>query len=275
MDADIDMIKVASVSVVIPCYCCADVLNRAVKSVLAQTLLPAEIILIDDASPDQNNTKKCINAIVSEYSTKYPTKIRSVFLLNNQGPGVARNVGWNIASEHFVAFLDADDTWANDKLIIQYQWMIANPQYQVTCHDCAVFGSSKYVQSRKIISHRKIYLYGLLIRNISTRSVMLVNKIGYRFPINMRYGEDYFLWLNMASNGIRIVKLKLILAYSFKRGHGVSGLSANLVQMHNGVINSLDYIYNNKKIGSLAYWMAIMWEKNKYTIRAIVKKLVF
>ncbi len=44
------------VSVVIPCYCCEDTIERSVVSVMNQTGLPIEVILVDDASPDQGRT---------------------------------------------------------------------------------------------------------------------------------------------------------------------------------------------------------------------------
>jgi GT2 family glycosyltransferase len=55
-----DLVK-APVSVIIPCYCCVDTIKRAVDSVIAQTLPPEEIILIDDFSNDDGVTLTTLN----------------------------------------------------------------------------------------------------------------------------------------------------------------------------------------------------------------------
>jgi len=54
--ANQDAVTEVPVSVVIPCYCCADTIGRAVESVMAQTILPAEMWLVEDGSEDGGRT---------------------------------------------------------------------------------------------------------------------------------------------------------------------------------------------------------------------------
>lgn len=91
------------VSVIIPVYQVENYLERAVDSVLAQTLEEKEIILVDDGSPDGSPE------ICDRYARQYPEMIR-VIHKENQGLGMARNTGADAARGEYLAFLDSDDT---------------------------------------------------------------------------------------------------------------------------------------------------------------------
>ncbi len=95
------------VSVVIPSYNRANVLPRAVKSVLAQTYQDFEIIIIDDCSKD--NTQE----VVKNFNDP---RIRYIRHEINKGGNAARNTGIKAANGEFVAFLDSDDEWLPTKL---------------------------------------------------------------------------------------------------------------------------------------------------------------
>lgn len=93
------------VSVIIPVYQVENYLERAVDSVLAQTLLEKEIILVDDGSTDSSPE------ICDSYAQRYPERIR-VLHQENQGLGMARNAGARAAVGEYIAFVDSDDTVA-------------------------------------------------------------------------------------------------------------------------------------------------------------------
>lgn len=95
--------KVIKVSVIIPVYQVENYLERAVDSVLGQTLDEIEIILVDDGSED-SSWEICDN-----YQRRFPEKI-SVIHKQNQGLGMARNSGINASKGEYIAFLDSDDT---------------------------------------------------------------------------------------------------------------------------------------------------------------------
>src|SRR5258706_14692588 len=98
--------RLAPVSVVVPCYRCADTIERAVRSVAAQTLRPAEVILVDDGSPD--GTGAALERLRERFGADW---IRIVRLPRNLGSASARNAGWELATQRYVAFLDSDDAW--------------------------------------------------------------------------------------------------------------------------------------------------------------------
>ena len=97
------MRREVKVSVIIPVYQVELYLERAVDSVLAQTLPEIEILLVDDGSEDSSP------AICDRYARDYPDRV-TVIHQENQGLGMARNAGIAAASGEFVAFLDSDDT---------------------------------------------------------------------------------------------------------------------------------------------------------------------
>ena len=78
-------------------------LERAVDSVLEQTLSEMEIILVDDGSEDTSPQ------ICDRYAREYPDRIR-VIHKENEGLGMARNTGVRAAVGEYIAFLDSDDT---------------------------------------------------------------------------------------------------------------------------------------------------------------------
>jgi glycosyltransferase involved in cell wall biosynthesis len=116
------MTAVAPVSAVIPCFRCARTLERAVESVIAQTVPPMEVILVDDCSGDATR------ALMEQLQRRCePDWIRLVFLEVNAGAASARNAGWDLARGDYVAFLDADDAWHPRKIEVQYKYMNSNP----------------------------------------------------------------------------------------------------------------------------------------------------
>lgn len=91
------------VSVIIPVYQVETYLERAVDSVLAQTLPEKEIILVDDGSFDASPL------ICDRYAQEYPGLVR-VIHKENEGLGLTRNAGVRAARGEYVAFLDSDDS---------------------------------------------------------------------------------------------------------------------------------------------------------------------
>jgi glycosyltransferase involved in cell wall biosynthesis len=94
-----------SVSVIIPAYKAAHTIGRAVESALAQSVPAAEIVVVDDGSPDD------IAAALAPYGERV-TLLRKA----NGRAASARNMGIERATGDFMAFLDADDYWEPEKL---------------------------------------------------------------------------------------------------------------------------------------------------------------
>jgi glycosyltransferase involved in cell wall biosynthesis len=103
-------------SVVIPAYNAAATVEAAVRSVTAQTVAPAEIIVVDDGSSDDTA------AIVGRLAG--PLKL---LRQANAGPGSATTRGFAAAAAPFIATLDADDLWSADKIERQLRHIERHP----------------------------------------------------------------------------------------------------------------------------------------------------
>jgi len=90
------------VSTIIPVYNRAVFLGEAVRSVIAQTYRPIEIILVDDGSTDDTPL------LIEELRSQSADVIRVLRIVNG-GPGVAREAGRQVARGEFIQYLDSDD----------------------------------------------------------------------------------------------------------------------------------------------------------------------
>lgn len=98
------------ISAIIPTYNRANLVARAIKSVIEQTYENLEIIVVDDASKD--NTEEVIKAIVDP-------RICYICHSENRGGAASRNTGIDAAKGKYVAFLDSDDVWFSNKIQLQ------------------------------------------------------------------------------------------------------------------------------------------------------------
>ena len=114
-----------TVSVVIPTYNRAELINRAIESVLQQTYSDVEIIVVDDASEDE--TESAVKKIKSD-------KLRYIRLKQNGGACKTRNMGIRAAKGNYVAFLDSDDMWKTDKLEKQMAFLREKKAEVVACN---------------------------------------------------------------------------------------------------------------------------------------------
>lgn len=90
------------ISIIVPCYNEEKYIERCINSILSQTLNNIELIIIDDGSKD-NTYKICKN-----YEIKFPDKIKIIYQ-ENQGQGIAKNIGIKYAQGTYIGFVDADD----------------------------------------------------------------------------------------------------------------------------------------------------------------------
>ena len=110
-----------TVSVVIPTYNCSTLVGEAIESVLAQTRVPDQIIVVNDGSTDDTA------AVVQRYRDGRIVYIEQA----NGGISAARNRGLSIATGDFIAFLDADDRWLPS--MVEKQLALLERQSDVVC----------------------------------------------------------------------------------------------------------------------------------------------
>jgi glycosyltransferase involved in cell wall biosynthesis len=260
--------NVVPVSVVIPCYCCADVLERAVYSVLQQSSLPEELILVDDASPDGMLTRGCISRLQYELGKTHGVNIVPVFLEVNQGPGGARNAGWDRATGKYVAFLDSDDSWHKDKLSIQVQWLDRHPDVFLCGHDLTYAELRDDSVEDSNIKSIPVSLQSMLFKNsIKTSTVILHRDMDHRFPIDIRYSEDYHLWCRMIAAGCRAVVLAVPLAKAHRPPFSDGGASADLWKMERSELRIFLDLVAGRRIGVGIGLMSALFSYMKFLRR--------
>lgn len=268
-------VQYCDVSVVIPCYRCAATLQRAVASVAAQTTLPREVILVDDDSDDSGKTSAAMEQVQAVYSSVFDVMLRHQ--VPNQGPGTARNLGWDLARSRFVALLDADDAWHPRKLEIQTTWMIAHPLIMLACHGSEVCRACTDVwgpQPSSQVRTRELGVRGLIWKNlVSTRTVMVQRVCSERFVEGSRFAEDFDLWLRIIGNGGRSAVIGTCLARSYEFPLGSSGLSSHLWAMEMGELCALEGVSRRHQLSTTWIRLAQAFSLLKFLRRAIAVAL--
>jgi glycosyltransferase involved in cell wall biosynthesis len=117
------------VSVIIPTYNRARLVGEAIESVLCQTALPREIIVVDDGSTDDT----------LERLVPYESRV-TVVKAKHGGIAHARNEGMRKATGTYVAFLDSDDRYLPHKLAVQVQILERFPDVGMVCSEFSGFG---------------------------------------------------------------------------------------------------------------------------------------
>jgi len=183
-----------NISVVIPTFNRCELLRRALLSVLAQTLPPAEIIVIDDGSSDGT-----ADMVSKEFS-----QVRYYYQENN-GVSSARNLGIQHASSDWIAFLDSDDEWLTEKLVRQTAALSANPEIKI-CHT-----EEQWIRNGVRVNPAKqyakpggwIFTQCLPLCAISPSTVMIHRSVFDHvggFDTDLPACEDYDLWLRITAN---------------------------------------------------------------------------
>lgn len=254
----------APVSVVIPCYNCAATLSRAFESVMAQSLPPAEVIFVDDCSTD--HTLRVIEELVA-----VSPSARVVRLQRNSGAAAARNAGWAVAIQPYVAFLDSDDSWCPDKISKQLAVMMSDPSIALSGHLVgSVSGSGG---ATPVI--RRISLFRLMFRNcFLTPTVMVRRQSPHRFDEGLPVAEDYDLWLRIVADDGIAVLIDDALAVIHKRPYGAGGLSRQIWRMHWNVWRAFWGLRRKEKVGVVTFLFAAFYYTLK-TIRKSVKSIAW
>ncbi|MFH1798865.1 MAG: glycosyltransferase [Candidatus Omnitrophota bacterium] len=177
-------------SVIIPTFNRLAFLEKAVNSVLAQTFLNFELIVIDDGSTDETKT------LMSSYDDKRITYVYQ----KNQGVSRARNNALLLAKGNYIAFLDSDDWWKKEKLEKAAEYIKKYPYISIFHTEETWFRNGNLLAQKKKHKKPSGFVYKdalpLCCISISTAVIkkMVFNIIGV-FDENLEACEDYDFWL--------------------------------------------------------------------------------
>ena len=229
------------ISVVIPTYNRASDLKRALKSVQAQTFINWEVLIIDNHSADDTDQ------VVYEFNNP---KIKLFKIHNNGVIAASRNMGIRKASGEYIAFLDSDDWWKPEKLLLSFDALHAGAD--IVYHDLFLVTKSnqRFFWKKVVTRDLKTPVFVNLLNNgncINNSSVVvrksLLDSVG---RLSEDYGligiEDYDCWLRIAKLTDKFTRIPKSLGYYWAGGGNVS----NLEQIIKSVDALVSLYYENK-----------------------------
>lgn len=194
------------ISIIMPAYQAERYIAKAVASVRAQTFQAWELLVVDDGSTDQT----------AQILERYREDVRIHYLRQpkNKGVAAARNRGIKAARGKYVAFLDADDWWAPDKLERQMACILRTKA--VLCCTGRELMKPDGTSTGKCISVPSCVTYRQLLHTniIPCGSVVMEAKAAREFGfVHDEFHEDYILWLKVLKKygpaaGVNIPALK-------------------------------------------------------------------
>jgi glycosyltransferase involved in cell wall biosynthesis len=192
------------VSVVISTYERPDACERALRSVLAQSVSPLEVLVCDNGSTDETETRMHAWEGRDE-------RVRYLRVATNSGtPATTRNMGLEHARGHLVAFLDDDDEWLPGKLAAQHAALETGGADLVAAN--AVRGDdSLYFRDAPRGWHPTqvdlLRANPIITSTAVVRRDRLVSAGGFPTDLRLRGLEDYATWMELARRGVRILVL--------------------------------------------------------------------
>nr|WP_271044179.1 glycosyltransferase family 2 protein [Pseudomonas sp. VB3] len=174
-------------SIIMPAFNAEFTLAESVQSVLGQTFDSYELLIVDDCSTD--GTRDLILSFAA-----LDQRIRPIFLEENCGVANARNAAIRCSEGRYIAFLDADDVWLENKLACQADAF--DQGAEVVYSDFVRFhndGSEKTVVSPDSVDFKTL-LHGNCIGNLT--AAYNVSKLGKFYQESIGH-EDYLMWLQI------------------------------------------------------------------------------
>ncbi|MFT6139896.1 MAG: glycosyltransferase involved in cell wall biosynthesis [Psychromonas sp.] len=250
------------VSIIIPTKDCLEFLPKAIKSIQNQCIDEIEIIIIDDGSTDDSWKYLTLAASCEK-------RIRA-FKVINGGAAKARNYGLDKALGQYIAFLDADDYWLENKLNTQLAFHKKYPDVTLSfCNyvhfnennasiaDCFDYWPlfNKYIKQSKKMGYQVIPKQGaamIYAENVIGTSGVLVNKKAItsvlKFDEELTSAEDWDLWLKIALCGPIGFTTSVDFAYLMRANSESSNIKLRLLQIQKIMKRYAKEIFNVKPL---------------------------
>lgn len=239
------------VSVVIPTYNCGEFIGETIESVLKQTYSNWEIIIVDDCSTD--NTEE----VVREY-IKLDARISYYLLDSNSGAAIARTKAMELANGEYIAFLDSDDIWVENKLEKQINFMIEN-QYNFTCTAYEKINDCGESLNKVVKTKEKTNYNGVLLNCPIGNSTVIYNvdKLGKFVVPNIRKRNDDALWLQILKKEKYIYGMKDVLMKYRIRENSISSNKIKLIKYHWILYRDIEHLSVSRSIFHICFWILI------------------
>lgn len=229
-----------SISVVIPLYNKELEVERALCSVLAQSLMPGEIVVVDDGSTD--GSREIVERVIAKCKD---VNIRLI-AQENAGVSAARNRGISETKGRYIALLDADDYWLTGYIAEVCRMMEYYPDMEAysTAFDI-VSGKTRTraavpdIEGIINLAEEALKSRYPIIPSTATLLRSAVVECG-GFPEGMRIGEDQWLWVRMMQRGCRFAFSPMsLVCYSREASNRSAAIYRSEQSQH-----SLEELYN-------------------------------
>ncbi|MBQ1812895.1 MAG: glycosyltransferase family 2 protein [Bacilli bacterium] len=231
------------ISVIIPTYKRSEMLERAINSVLNQSYANIEIIVVDDNNPDSEYRKS-----TAKFMEKYKNnkKIRYVKMKQNGGGALARNEGISQAKGSYVAFLDDDDYFLDDKLRKQIEFMKKN-NLDASFTACETYDETqnKLVKVKRYNNFNQyddVLKFHLVEMIVGTQTFMYKKEVLDKIDgfSKVPAGQEFYLMYKTIKNGFKVGYLDEILTRLCIH-------SGERITTGKGKIKAEKFLYNVKK----------------------------
>lgn len=246
------------VSIIMPAYNSALYIETTIETVKLQSYKKWELIIVDDVSTDKTFQ-------ILERLAKEDSRIKVSRLAVNSGAAHARNAALKIAQGEFIAFLDSDDTWEQNKLEKQIAFMNKN-NYSFTC----TFYNKIDQEGNSLnqnIKYKKIGNYNELLKNCPGNSTVIYNASNFGEKIyieNIRKRNDYLMWLTVIKKAENLYCLEEVLSSHRIRSGSLSKNKFSLIKYHWKIYRTNESLNFAHSLYLLLYWIS----------KPIVKKII-
>lgn len=268
------------ISVVIPTYNRKKYIKRAIDSVIRQSYKSFEIIVIDDGSTD--GTYELIKQ-------SYSSSQISLKKQKNKGVSAARNKGVKLAKGDWIAFLDSDDEWFENKLELQAREIKKSKTFMI-CHTNEIWIRNG-IRVNQMKKHQKyggaIFKKCLDMCRISPSSVMIhrriFDEIGL-FDEDLIICEDYDLWLRISSKYpvlyIDSMLIKKFGGHEDQLSKNINGIEQFRIQSLEKILKTLPLKHSyfnsakNMVLKKLRIYRSGLIKRNKIKENAFIEKKI-
>lgn len=236
------------ISIITPTYNCGKFIGETIESVINQTYENWEMIIVDDCSKD--NTKD----IVNKYAQN-DDRIKYHILETNSGAAIARTRAMELARGDYMAFLDSDDLWVEDKLEKQLKFMKEN-NFNFVCTEYEQIDEQsnplgKIIKVRDKANYNRV----LLDCPVGNSTVMYNVKAMGKFKVpNIRKRNDDALWLQMLKKEEYIHGMKETLMKYRIRENSISSNKLDLVKYHWYLYREIENLSVIRSVFHIGYW---------------------
>jgi len=224
-------IKSPAISVVMPVFNMENYISEAMESIINQTFVDFEFIIIDDASTD--NTKNIIDSYKDSRILRINNNIK-------KGNHISRNLALEICKGKYVCMMDADDISCLDRLEKQYVFMENNLKYAVAGTDIHIIFENNFQTTFQYLRDEREVKVHLLQDNVCSHPSLILRK-DFLHKYNIKYDEEYYysadynLLLDISKVG-NITNIPEFLLFYRKHPEQISSKKLNYQKMYRNQI---------------------------------------